>query len=410
MKILQICNKFPYPLKDGAAIAITYLAKAFQELGHEVTLLSMNTSKHWFDTDTLPDDFNHYEAMHTVYVDNRIRPLPALRNLFSSRSYHIERFDDHRFAEKLASILENTAFDVVQLESVYLAPYIPVIRKHSSAIIALRAHNVEYEIWERVAANAHPLKRWYLERITPRLKEYEIAHLNQYDLVVGITERDVVHFRRLGLQKPAVVCPIGLDSRDYPRDESSFSGPLSLSFIGSLDWMPNQDGLRWFLEEVWIPLLAPQFPELTFHIAGRTAPAWLRQLKQERVVFHGEVPNAADFLNQHSIMVVPLLSGGGMRAKILEGMALGRVVLSTRIGMEGISAQHKKECLLADTPEEFLSAVRSCMGKEAELAVLGQRAQAFCVEKFDNLQVGGRLLDTYEALVHQKPVVLDEKW
>lgn len=405
MRILQICNKFPFPLKDGAAIAITYLARAFNELGHEVTLLSMNTSKHWFDTGSLPHDFDHYETIHTVYVDNRIRPLPALRNLFSKKSYHIERFDDNAFADKLRDILHASHFDVVQLESVYLAPYIPVIRKHSSAVIALRAHNVEYEIWERVAANSNPLKRWYLEKITPRLKQYEVDHLNKYDLVVGITERDVTHFKRLGLQKPAVVCPIGIDCRDYFADDRCYEQPLSLSFIGSLDWMPNQDGLKWFLDEVWEPLLAPNFPELTFHIAGRTAPAWLRNLKKERVIFHGEVPDAAEFLNQHSVMVVPLLSGGGMRAKILEGMAVGKVVLSTRIGMEGIAAHHCKECLLADTPEAFLKAVRWCIEQGPELKQIGQKARTFCVENFDNVEVAKKLLQTYRSLVKKNPTI-----
>jgi len=410
MKILQICNKFPYPLKDGAAIAITYLAKAFNELGHEVTLLSMNTSKHWFDTESLPHDFDHYEALHTVYIDNRIRPFPALWNLFSEKSYHIERFEDAVFEDKLREILQSSWFDVVQLESVYLAPYIPVIRRHSSAIIALRAHNVEYEIWERVASNAHPMKRWYLKKITPRLKQYEMERLNQYDLLVGITERDVEHFKRLGLQKPAVVSPIGLDCRDYTADDSCFKRPLSLSFIGSLDWMPNQDGLKWFLEEVWEPLLAPHFPEMTFHIAGRTAPAWLRNLRKERVVFHGEVNSAADFLNQHAIMVVPLLSGGGMRAKILEGMAVGKVVLSTRIGMEGIAAQNRRECLLADTPEDFLSAIRWCVERGPDLVNIGHRAQVFCAEHFDNVQVAKRLLETYQSMVNERPVLMDAKW
>jgi polysaccharide biosynthesis protein PslH len=409
MKILQICNKFPYPLKDGAAIAITYLAKAFNELGHEVTLLSMNTSKHWFDTNALPPEFDHYNLLHTVYVDNRIRMLPALRNLFSDKSYHIERFEDAAFGEKLADILQHTWFDIVQLESVYLASYIPVIRKYSSAIIALRAHNVEYEIWERVAANSNPLKRWYLNQITPRLKAYEMRHLNQYDLVVGITERDVAHFKRLGLEKPSVVSPIGLDCRDYTADDSCYTRPLSLSFIGSLDWMPNQDGLKWFLDEVWEPLLAPRFPELTFHIAGRTAPAWLRNLNKERVFFHGEVPSAADFLNQHPIMLVPLLSGGGMRAKILEGMAVGKVVLSTRIGMEGIDAQNRQECLLADTPEEFVSALNWCQDRGSNLVQIGQRAQVFGVENFDNVQLAKKLLKTYRNMINEKPILLEQQ-
>lgn len=404
MRILQLSKKFPFPLKDGESIAITYLAKAFHELGSDVTLLAMNTRKHWYDTSLLPENFDHYTEIHTCAVDNRIKPLAALTNLFSGRSYHIERFIDPDFEAKLIEILQNNRFDVVQLETLYLAPYVPVIRKYSPALIALRAHNVEHEIWERVASNSNALKKWYLQKITPRLKRFEIEHLNRYDLLIGITERDVEHFRRLGLQKPAVVTPIGLDCRDYQTDDACFDQPLRMGFIGSLDWMPNLEGLRWFLEEVWLPLLAPEFPELQFHIAGRNTPEWLMRLQMPGVQVHGEVPSAPDFINQHALMVVPLLSGSGMRAKILESMALGKAVLSTRIGMEGIEARHRKEALLADTPEAFAEAVRWCYAQGSDLLRLGQHARLFCAENFDNLEVARHLLQTYRNLMPKRPV------
>lgn len=398
MRILQLCKKFPYPVKDGESIAITSLARALGELGCEVTLLAMNTSKHWVDTAALPADFDYYKAVHTVPVDNHIRPVAALQNLFSDRSYHIDRFDDAGFAQKLRELLRSEQFDVVQLETLYLAPYVPVIRENSEALVVLRAHNVEHEIWERIAANGRFLKKWYLGRITPRLKKYEIDQLNAYDLLAGITARDVTHFQRLGLHKPAVVTPIGLDARDYRPDERSFARPLSLSFIGSLDWMPNVEGLRWFLDEVWQPLLAPRFPELTLHVAGRNTPDWLRRLRLERVTVHGEVDDAAEFINRHSAMIVPLLSGSGMRAKILEGMALGKVVLSTRVGLEGIAARHRKEALLADTPEEFAEAIGWCYEQGPALAELGQRARDFCAGQYDNLAGARMLLEAYYSL------------
>ena len=214
--------------------------------------------------------------------------------------------------------------------------------------------------------------------------------------MVGISQRDVEQFQNLGLRQAATVCPIGLDCRDYHPDPQSFRAPLSLSFIGSLDWMPNQDGLRWFLDMVWQPLLAPNFPELSFHIAGRTAPRWLRELNMERVVFHGEVPSAADFLNQHSVMVVPLLSGGGMRAKILEGMAVGKVVLSTRMGMEGIEAADRRECLLAEQPTDWLDAIQWCFDEGENLAALGARARVFCEQHFDNETVARELVKVFD--------------
>ncbi|MCK6694298.1 MAG: glycosyltransferase, partial [Thermoanaerobaculia bacterium] len=139
MKILQLSKKFPFPLKDGESIAITNLARAFDELGNEVTLLAMNTSKHWFDPAQLPDTFNHYRAIHTVDIDNRLKPGAALRNLFSDRSYHIERFDNQLFEQKLIELLRQEHFDVIQLETLYLAPYLRIIRKYSEALVALRA-------------------------------------------------------------------------------------------------------------------------------------------------------------------------------------------------------------------------------------------------------------------------------
>ncbi len=399
MRILQLCKKFPWPLKDGEAIAVTYLAKAYRDLGHEVTLVAMNTSKHWLDINTLPDHYDHYTNVETVNIDNRILPIPALLNLFSSQSYHIARFMSADFSAKLIEVLDREPFDVVQLESIYLSPYIPIIRQHCKGKVVLRAHNVEHEIWERVAIQSNPLKKWYLNTITPRLKLFETQCLNDHDLIMSMSERDAQQFTAMGFSKPAIVVPIGIDSRDYHPDFDCFSKPLSLSFIGSLDWMPNQDGLRWFLDEIWKPLLLPAFPDLTFHIAGRTAPDWIRNLKVERVVFHGEVPDAGDFLNQHAIMVVPLLSGGGMRAKIIEGLALGRVVLSTQVGMEGIPAVSHQSCLLAKTPQEWLETIQGAQKHKASLAAIGNAGLQLCLEHFDNKKIAENALMAFKTVM-----------
>lgn len=402
MKILQLSKKFPYPVKDGESLAIANLSKAFAAQGCSVSLLAMNTHKHWVDTHSLPAGLDFYSRIETVTVDNRIKPLQALRNLFCNTSYHIERFIEPRFSEALTAILQKEPFDVVQLETLYLAPYIPVIRRYSDALIAMRAHNVEHEIWERVAVNSPLLKRCYLQHITPRLKAYETAQLNQYDLMVAISARDLAQFQAMGLQKPGVIAPIGIDCRGYQPDRSSFTRPLSLSFIGSLDWMPNLEGLRWFLDQVWKPLLSRRFPSLELHIAGRNTPAWLTNLRLPGVQVHGEVPSAPDFINRHSAMVVPLLSGGGMRAKALEGMALGKVVLSTAMGMEGIDAVDKEHCLVADTPEAFAQAIAWCAQQGPQLESLGARARALCEQRYDNIAIAHTLADTYRLQLNRQ--------
>lgn len=394
MKILQLCNKFPYPLKDGAAIASTCLASALASLGHEVSLLSMNTSKHWFDIDKLPPDFNYYRNIYTVFIDNRVKLADAMLNLVSGESYHVSRFVSARFRLELTRILRRTDFDAVIMETVFVAPYIETIRAISPrTLVILRAHNVEHEIWERIARNSGPLKKWYLNLQAGRLKRYEITAVNACDIPGTVTSRDAETFQSLGTSGDFIGIPIGIHVKDYPVNQESFKKPLSIGFIGSLDWMPNEEGLRWFLDKVWKPLLRPAFPELTFHIAGRNAPVWLKNLEAAGVVFHGEVPDASEFVLQHSISAVPLLSGGGMRVKILEAMALGRMVISTTIGMEGINAESGKHCLIADKPEEWYQAMRDCLDGKYSPEAIGTSARKFCTDQFDNLRIAEDLIE-----------------
>ncbi len=397
MKILQLTKKFPYPLKDGEVIAITNLSKAFRDLGSEVTLLSMNTKKHFFNLDELPADFDYYKAIHCVEVDSDLKVTDAFLNLFSSESYHIQRFVSEAFEAKLQKILQQETFDVIQLETLYLAPYIPTIRKYSNAIVAMRAHNVEHEIWERIAKNTPlKLKKWYLQHLTGKLKRYELDHLNDYDILVPITERDAEQFRAFGYKNGAQVTPIGVDQNVYEPDYSAYHDELSISFIGSLDWMPNQEGMQWFLNEIWNKAIE-KYPKLSLHIAGRNTPEWVYQLDFPNVHIHGEVPSASEFVNQHPLTVVPLLSGSGMRAKIIEGMALGRVVLTTSVGLEGIDAEHGKEVLLADTAEDFLKVIDYCYEHQFLLPQIGLNAHRFVNERYDNIQIAKALAEAYQA-------------
>lgn len=396
MRILQLCKKFPYPLKDGESLAIFHLSKALNQLGCSVTLLAMNTSKHPFDLSELPDHFNQYDSIHTVPVDNRVRPIPALANLFSSQSYHISRFISSEFESKLAQLLKNQEFDWIQLETLYLAPYIPMIRKYTKAPVVMRAHNVEHEIWERLGRQINPVwKRWYVRHLTRKLRMYEVRQLSNYDFLLPITDRDGERFKALGYNGPSLVLPIGLELGRYEPDDRSFQRPVSLAYIGSLDWIPNQEGIEWFLKDIWKPI-ASRFPDMELHIAGRNTPDWLIQLNWKNVVVHGEVPDAVDFMNRHSVLVVPLLSGSGMRAKILEGMALGKVVLTTTVGLEGINAIDGKEVLIADTVEQFARALDFCIGQKQALQQIGHRARRLVTAEYDNLQVARKLVETFE--------------
>jgi len=400
MKILQLTKKFPYPLNDGESIAITYMSKALSELGAEITLLSMNTTKHPFDIKTLPNDFNHYQAIHLVDIDNRIKITDAFLNLFSNRSYHIERYISQDFQEKLIELLSNNDFDIIHLETLYLAPYLETIRKYSKAKISMRSHNVEHEIWKRITENSSfGAKKWYLNLLTKRLENFEIEQLNQYDLMVAMTERDLNFFQKLGLKISSIVAPVGLDLSDYPESVQTENSKLESCFIGSLDWLPNIEGLNWLLEEVW-PIVNETLPNAFLHIAGKNTPDWLLNLKSKGIVVHGEVPSAVEFINQYQIMLVPLHSGSGMRVKILEGMAMSKLVISTEIGLEGIAAQNDKEVLIANQAQDFAEKIIFALNHPEKTIEMAKASRLFIHQHFDNRSIAKKLLEKYNTMLN----------
>lgn len=400
MKILQLCKKFPYPLKDGETIAVTYLSRALSELGCEITLLCMNTSKHHTDVDQIPPDYDHYKSIHFVDIDNSITTLGAFSNLFSKESYHVSRFISDEFKQSIVNLLQDQEFDVIQLETLYLAPYVDLIREYSDAIITMRAHNVEHEIWERITKNTTFFpKKMYLNYLTKKLKRFELEHLNAYDYLIAVTKKDLNTFKDLGYRNGAIASPIGIETKAYKIQSTALNTKeFSLCFIGSLDWRPNIEGLDWFLQEVW-PSMHVKFPNLKLHIAGRNTPYNIMSLNLPNVKVHGEVESAIGFLGEHTALVVPLFSGSGMRVKILEGMALGNVVITTRLGLEGIDAKHGEEVLIADTTQDFLDSVEKCINDQEMVKRISNSAKEFVDNTYDNIDNAKELLQTYHDLM-----------
>jgi len=398
MRILLLTNKIPYPPHDGGSIATLTLAKALKNAGNHIHILSMNTSKHFYNTSDIPQDVLKDLNLETVPVNTSISAKAILINLmFKKIPYNAERFINKDFDEALIKLLSKFDFDIVQLEGLYVCPYIETIRKHSKALIALRAHNIEHEIWERTVVNEKAfLKRFYIKNLAKRIKNFETGFFNKYDLLIPITERDGLKCKELGSKIPAHVVPTGIDSENYKVDNNSSNYP-GLFHIGALDWIPNQEGLMWFLNKAW-PLIHKEHPNLEFVIAGRNAPdSFLAKIKQDGVKYVGEVDNAIDFMNQQSIMIVPLLSGSGMRIKIIEGMALGKVIVTTSIGTEGIDTTHNQNVLISNTPDMFAHEIKRLINNKELFDFLSKNAVKFVNENYNNKNIADNLTRFYES-------------
>lgn len=368
IRVLQLTKKFPWPLNDGELIAIYTMASGLKHNQVALDLLAMNTSKHLYNG-PIPEQLKQiYDELHSVVVDNHPKALPALLNLFSGKSYHIERFVSIPFQEALVQQLQSNQYHAVLLETVYLAPYIPVIRAmQPQTKIILRAHNVEHQIWERLKSNTRsPLKKIYLQVQIARLKKFELESLQKIDLLCPISQQDALEFQALGYQKACTVIETGLNLEEYNYKAPIIQQPIRCAFIGSLDWPPNQEGLLWFAKNIW-PAIVAKFSDAEFHIAGKNAPEGFESLFPKGFHFHGKVEDAREFIQRYPFFVVPLLSGSGIRIKILEALALGRIVLSTSVGAEGIANASKYSLFLCDHPQEFIASLEHCYNFPTEI-------------------------------------------
>lgn len=389
MKILQICNKPPFPPVDGGAIAMNNTTLGLLNLGIDVKVLSISTHKHPVVYSKIPKDYLDKTKFEHVFIDTKIKIQDAFFNLFTNKSYNIERFNCSKFEKKIEQILTEESYDIVILESLFITPYIQCIQKNSKAKIVLRAHNIEHQIWERYSANTiNPLKKQYLNLLAKRIKQYEINILNQLDAIAAITKLDETQFKLLGFKKKIQTIPVG-----YLTNHSLFNTKInhkineveenSLFHIASMDWLPNQEGLDWFIKEVWEPL-SKKLPQTKFYIAGRNMPKNLLKINKTNLINVGEVESAKDFYESKNIMVVPIKSGSGMRIKIIEGMAMGKTIISTTIGAEGINCTHNENILIANTSSEFIREITKCLSNPEFCKKIGGNAMKLIENEYSN--------------------------
>jgi glycosyltransferase involved in cell wall biosynthesis len=398
-RILQLINKMPYPAKDGGCIASLGMAKGFLSQGYKIDIIAMDTLKHPYHENKINEITSSELNIYPVKVEARISPVHLLINLlFSKMPYNAVRFINNNFKKAIIEKLSANKYDFILLEGLYLVPYIKTIRENSNSKIILRSHNVEHEIWNRNAEQEDSkLKKMYFSIIANRIKRMEISTLNSYDFLVPITKRDQIIFENKGNKKPSFVCPAGI-SMDNISDHPIKPEFPSLFHLGSLDWVPNQEGLMWFIDKVW-PTVTKMFPNLKFHIAGRNAPKWLEdKLNSCNVIYHGEVESAVDFLNQYSVMIVPLFAGSGMRVKIIEGFSHRKTIITTSIGAEGINIQHGKELFIANSANEFIDSISQLIQDEELCIKTAENGFLFVKNNYDNNAIVSKLLSFIESI------------
>jgi glycosyltransferase involved in cell wall biosynthesis len=397
MKILFICNKSPWPAKEGGPIAMNNFIEGMIGRGHQVKVLAAVTNKYTINLEDVPESYRRKTGLELAYINLRINPVAAFLNLFSKNSYHVERFISKTFEQKLIDILKKEKYDIVQIELLYMSPYLEIVRKHSDAKVVLRAHNIEHLIWKRIAIEENNIsKKMYLRHLANTLENYEKKVLDKFDGIIPITKKDGVFFAE---QTNVPVEPIsfGVDFNKIPYSES-IKSEHALFHIGSMNWTPNIEGVKWFIKEVW-PEITASLPELKIYLAGREMPDWLKEIKLTNMIISGEVPNAFEFMASKSISIAPLFSGSGIRIKIIESMAMGKAVIATSIGAEGINYTDGKDILIADTKKDFVKAVKKLYSNKTLTKTIGKNARELVKKEHNIKETACQLENFYEKLL-----------
>ncbi|MBI3134318.1 MAG: glycosyltransferase [Bacteroidetes bacterium] len=397
MRILQLCNKPPLPKVDGGCIAIHNISAGLLNRNEVLHILTISTEKHPFLREAYPAEFLEKTKIEGVFIDTRVNIIDAFSALVTSDSYNVSRFFSADFDTLLEQRLKANDYDIVHLESLFMTPYISTIRRNSDAKIVLRSHNLEHLIWERLANTAgNQAKKLYLKHLASKLKTYEKRTLHEVDGIAAISFEDTNRFHNFRCTTPLTTIPFGINLARYPFNQPEKKPLTELFHLGAMNWAPNLEGINWLLDDIW-----PQISKLPvrLHLAGREMPASIQKQANAKLLVHGDVENAVAFMNQFDIMLVPLLSGSGMRVKIIEGMALGKVVITTTVGAEGIDYVNGKHLLIADTPHDFYTHLHTLSSNPETGARISAEARKLVEEKYDNVQIIDQLCAFYQSLL-----------
>jgi len=398
LKILILTHRVPFPQNGGYPIVVCNTIRGLVNLGHEVSLVSLNAKRHLHESeekDELLEKINY-----RVYdIDASVSLFDGILDIFSKSTSNIDRYYDENFEKLLIRTVKNIQYDIIQFEGLFVATYVDAVRKNCTSKLVYRAHNIEYQIWEMMAQQkSDPFKKFYLRLMARRIKRYELQQINKFNAMVVFTPQDQSTIAHYGTTTPVEIVQMGVDLEHYHPDFSKTEFP-SLFFLGSLDWMPNREGIEWFLKTFHNDFVNDDL-RVRFYVAGNDIPEEFDDYDvMGKIFIQGEVDDGLEFVNSKSIMIVPLLSGGGMRVKIVEGMAMQKCIISTSLGAEGINYKNGVNILIANTRDEFFKAIKRCVADEDYIKAVGVNARKLIEQQHDVNKVTNILVEIYRTLL-----------
>jgi len=356
VKVLWVKAGKLLPVDTGGKIR-SYNLLRFLARSHEVTLLSYYGGKRDVDYEAaIKKELPGAETIYTAAPDSNAiqRGLDYLYRLPRPAPYAVSKFTDSRVRATVSQWLAEQRFDVAVCDFLSASDNFP---DTMATPCVLFQHNVESSLWHRMASTeAHPIKKLSFNIEYGKMARYERAALKKFQHVIAVSDHDKQQMLEMDPTSKITVVPTGVDTQKFKVAPPSSVNPPRIVFTGSMDWEPNVDAVDYFCAQIW-PRIRREYPDAVFQIVGRNPFPKVQKLASDSVHVTGTVPSVSAYLEKASVVIVPLRIGGGTRLKIFEAMAMGKAMVSTSIGAEGLDVHSGRDLLLADDATAFADSI-----------------------------------------------------
>ncbi len=406
MHVLWISQNLPYPPKTGVLQRNYHLireAARFAELDL-VAILKRDILPN-FDEQTATRELRkicrRVDVVRLPVESSRLRLLSvAVRSLFTRAPFTVNWADAAVLRDALLRVLATTRYDLVYFDTISLAQYRGLVL---GAANVLNHHNIESHLLERrLAYEGHPLRRFYFAVEARKLRRYETEVAHDFDAHLVVSTLDGERLKGIAPGVRTAVVANGVDV-DYFHPGSAPPEHGHLIMVSGMNWFPNRDAVLFMIREIW-PRVAEALPDARLTIVGASPPPAVRELaaRDARVTATGFVDDVRAYMERAQIYLCPMRDGGGTRLKILDALAMGKVIVSTTMGLEGIDVTPDQEVLVADTPEAFVHQIRRAAADAALCARVGASARSFAERHFAWPVVGEQMERTFSSLTPER--------
>lgn len=396
MKVLFISTRSPLPTIDGGSLR-TYNVLRSIALHHEVFYASIvkhrEEHKYKNDLEKICKCVDLVDINENMYASAMYASL--LSNMFSRLPFVAIKYDSKRMRNIIDEVLTKYDIDIVHLESLPMGCYLDILNRHH---VILSTHNVESSLLSRrVQVEKNPLAKLFWKSQQQRLQRFEIRCIMKANTVLTCSDADKALFEAMAPGCNCKIIPNGVDIDFFTPVRNAHLNCDKIVFVGGMNWFPNRDAIEWFDNSI-LEFILKSRSHMQTHVVGKCDSS-LTLRHGNNFLIHGYVDDIRPFVADAAVFICPIRVGGGTRLKLLDAMAMGKAIVSTTIGAEGLDVTNGEQMLLADTAQAFANAVLTLLNNAELRATLGSNARAFVEQKYSWERIGHTLLNVYDDTV-----------